>query len=166
MSSEISGPAAEAIGHRVRCASLMSALPPRPDISLALVLGGGNALGAYHGGAYQALHEAGWLPDWIAGASAGALNGALISGNLLEHRVERLHEFWRPAGDGSTMALPSRSAGMRWHAGYEDLKAALATMGSRCLEQAEPGLRVFSGRDRDGSVHYDLVRHEIGPLPG
>jgi NTE family protein len=75
----------------------MSAHTPRPDVSLALVLSGGNALGAYHGGAYQALHEAGWLPDWVAGASAGAIVGALICGNDAEDRVERLRAFWRPA---------------------------------------------------------------------
>lgn len=65
---------------------------------VALVLSGGNALGAFQAGAYQALREAGLEPDWIVGASVGAINGALIAGNPPERRIERLTEFWRPAG--------------------------------------------------------------------
>jgi NTE family protein len=61
---------------------------------IALVLQGGGALGAYQGGVYQALHEAGLEPDWIAGVSIGSLNGAIIAGNPPERRVERLRQFW------------------------------------------------------------------------
>ena len=60
-----------------------------------LVLQGGGALGAYHGGVYEAMHEAGLEPDWVIGTSIGAINGALIAGNRLEQRLERVHEFWR-----------------------------------------------------------------------
>lgn len=82
----------------------MAAVPrSRPDLPLALVLSGGNALGAYQAGAYEALHEAEWFPGWIAGASAGAINGALIAGNAPEARVARLREFWHPeSGDAVT----------------------------------------------------------------
>ncbi len=45
---------------------------------VVLVLQGGGALGAYQGGVYQALHEAGVEPDWIIGTSIGAINAALI----------------------------------------------------------------------------------------
>ena len=41
---------------------------------LALVLQGGGALGAYQAGVYQALHEAGLEPDWVAGVSIGGIN--------------------------------------------------------------------------------------------
>jgi NTE family protein len=61
---------------------------------IALVLQGGGALGAYQAGVYQALHEAGLEPDWVAGVSIGGINAALIAGNTPEHRVERLREFW------------------------------------------------------------------------
>src|SRR6516225_6281988 len=61
---------------------------------IALVLQGGGALGAYQGGVYQALAEAGLHPDWVAGISIGAINAALIAGNPPEKRVERLREFW------------------------------------------------------------------------
>ena len=61
---------------------------------IALLLQGGGALGAYQGGVYQALAEAGLHPDWVAGISIGAINAALIAGNPPERRVERLREFW------------------------------------------------------------------------
>lgn len=61
---------------------------------IALVLQGGGALGAYQGGVYQGLAEAGLHPDWVAGISIGAINAALIAGNPPETRVERLREFW------------------------------------------------------------------------
>src|SRR5260370_22163730 len=48
---------------------------------VALVLQGGGALGAYQAGVYEALTEAGIHPDWIAGVSVGAINGAIIAGN-------------------------------------------------------------------------------------
>ncbi|MGF6602429.1 NTE family protein [Paraburkholderia sp. GAS448] len=61
---------------------------------VALTLQGGGALGAYQAGVYQALHEVGIQPDWLAGISIGALNTAIIAGNAPEHRVARLLEFW------------------------------------------------------------------------
>jgi NTE family protein len=62
--------------------------------SLALILQGGGALGAYQAGVYQALHEAGLEPDWVAGVSIGGINSAIIAGNPRERRLERLREFW------------------------------------------------------------------------
>jgi NTE family protein len=61
---------------------------------VVLVLQGGGALGAYQGGVYQALHEAGVEPDWIIGTSIGAINASLIAGNEPQHRLQRLREFW------------------------------------------------------------------------
>jgi len=68
---------------------------------IVLVLQGGGALGAYQAGAYQAMHEAGFEPDWIIGTSIGAINGALIAGNRPGDRVGRLSEFWRRMAAGS-----------------------------------------------------------------
>jgi NTE family protein len=59
-----------------------------------LVLQGGGALGAYQGGVYGALADAGYIPEWIAGISIGAINGAIIAGNTPERRVEQLKRFW------------------------------------------------------------------------
>ncbi|HUG57580.1 MAG TPA: patatin-like phospholipase family protein [Candidimonas sp.] len=68
------------------------ALPPYETI--ALVLQGGGALGAYQAGVYQGLHEAGIEPTNLAGISIGALNTAIIAGNPPETRIARLTEFW------------------------------------------------------------------------
>jgi len=78
-------------------------------MNVALVLGGGVALGAYHAGAYAALHEHAELrPARIAGASVGAVAGALIAGNPLGGRVGRLRKFWDDAALDApwTMASP------------------------------------------------------------
>src|SRR4029453_13501554 len=70
-----------------------------------LVLQGGGALGSYQAGVYQALAEGNLHPDWGAGISIGAINSALIAGNPLEKRVERLREFWE-AVSTSPLGLP------------------------------------------------------------
>jgi NTE family protein len=67
--------------------------PERVDKN-ALVLQGGGALGAYQAGVYQALHEAGLEPDWVAGVSIGGINSAIIAGNPPDRRLQRLREFW------------------------------------------------------------------------
>ena len=69
------------------------ALPPH-CAKVVLVLQGGGALGAYQAGVYATLAEGGYEPDWIAGISIGAINGAIIAGNPPERRAERLRGFW------------------------------------------------------------------------
>ena len=59
-----------------------------------IVLQGGGALGAYQAGAYEALCDAGHMPNWVAGTSIGAVNAAIIAGNPPEQRASRLREFW------------------------------------------------------------------------
>ncbi len=61
---------------------------------IALLLQGGGALGAYQGGVYEALAEAGIAPDWIVGISIGSINAAIIAGNPPESRVSKLRNFW------------------------------------------------------------------------
>lgn len=72
-----------------------------------LVLQGGGALGAYQAGAYEALAEAGFMPDWVAGISIGAINGAIIAGNKPEDRVTRLKQFWEKVSSGLQGTLPA-----------------------------------------------------------
>ena len=86
-------------------------MPTTKDIStVVLVLQGGGALGAYHVGAYQAMHEAGFAPDWVAGTSIGAITSAVIVGNRPEERVARLDELWDeiswPDGWGAWVPQP------------------------------------------------------------
>ncbi|WP_334159114.1 patatin-like phospholipase family protein [Oryzomicrobium sp.] len=63
--------------------------------TVALVLQGGGALGAYQAGVFEGLAAAGLQPNWVAGISIGALNAAIIAGNPPSRRVERLQEFWQ-----------------------------------------------------------------------
>ncbi|MFT3989261.1 patatin-like phospholipase family protein [Aestuariivirga sp.] len=72
----------------------------RPGPYRILVLQGGGALGAYQAGAYAALAEQGYAPDWVAGISIGAINGAIIAGNRPENRVARLRDFWNRVTSG------------------------------------------------------------------
>lgn len=78
--------------------------------TVILVLGGGNALGAFQAGAYEALHEHGLLPATVAGSSTGAVNGALIAGNPVEERLDALRALWRDIaperGMATTMLAP------------------------------------------------------------
>jgi predicted acylesterase/phospholipase RssA len=77
--------------------------PSRPKPKVVLVLQGGGALGAYHIGAYQALQEAGFEPDWVSGISIGAINSAILVGNEPAQRWRG----WRSSGT----RFPGRRAG-------------------------------------------------------
>jgi NTE family protein len=61
---------------------------------IACVFQGGGALGAYQVGAYRALQERGYTPDYLAGVSIGSINCAIIAGNPPEKQVEKLLTFW------------------------------------------------------------------------
>lgn len=74
--------------------NLAAAKRQLPFECVTLLLQGGGALGAYQGGVYEALAENSIHPDWIAGISIGAINGAIIAGNPPNSRVDRLREFW------------------------------------------------------------------------
>src|ERR1700692_4507033 len=85
-----------AMNFQVRSHHITAGRQP-PFECVALVLQGGGALGAYQGGVYEALAEAGIHPDWIAGVSIGAINGAIIAGNPPKSRIDRLRAFWTQA---------------------------------------------------------------------
>jgi NTE family protein len=94
---------------------------PKGCDTIALVLQGGGALGAYQAGIYQAMHEAGLWPDTIAGVSIGGINAAIIAGNPPERRIDRLREFWegitaRPVSPFALDGLAARKATNIWSA--------------------------------------------------
>ncbi|KRF00525.1 hypothetical protein ASG87_12570 [Frateuria sp. Soil773] len=95
--------------------------------TVALVLQGGGALGAYQAGVYEALAGAGLQPDWLAGISIGALNAAIIAGNAPEHRVERLREFWeticKPPLLPASLAFDAAAWPLLWQNGFSGLAA-------------------------------------------
>jgi NTE family protein len=68
---------------------------------------------AYQAGVYEALAERDLHPNWIAGISIGAINGALIAGNAPEARVDKLRAFWervtaKPWWDWSDHLFPAK----------------------------------------------------------
>lgn len=66
--------------------------PPK----FGLVMSGGGAKGAFQVGAIKALSELGVKVDGIAGASIGALNGAIVaSAPSFADAAERLEEVWQ-----------------------------------------------------------------------
>jgi NTE family protein len=76
-----------------------------PSRQITLALSGGNALGAYAAGAYEALHASTLRPDLVTGASVGAITAALIAGNAPEQRIDRLRDFWEQASFGSAWGM-------------------------------------------------------------
>ena len=87
---------------------------------VALVLQGGGALGAYQAGVFDELTAIDVAPTWVAGVSIGAINAALIAGNAVEHRLERLHAFWDLVSSGPARMAPpldaQRGAFNQWSA--------------------------------------------------
>jgi NTE family protein len=94
--------------------------PARPasyDKKVGLVLQGGGALGSYQAGVYEALASSGYMPDWVAGISIGAINAAIIAGNARKDRVQRLRSFWEGI-TAPTMSWPHTTGALagwqRW----------------------------------------------------
>ncbi|MGQ3888052.1 patatin-like phospholipase family protein [Legionella sp. CNM-1927-20] len=61
---------------------------------IACVFQGGGALGAYQVGAYRAIRERGYLPNYLTGVSIGAINSAIVAGNPPETQLDKLTSFW------------------------------------------------------------------------
>lgn len=109
------------------------------DGQVVLVLQGGGALGAYQGGVYHALHEAGIEPDWIIGTSIGAINASLIAGNKPEDRLTKVQEFWHRVETADYCgALPD------W-AGLGGTVSSWMTVASGVPSFFEPQARAFLG---------------------
>jgi len=154
---------------------------------IALVLSGGAALGAYHAGAYAALESCGVRPNWIAGTAIGAVNAAIIAGNLPHERTFRLRQFWQELcrraatrGDGGFTRLLRRWAA-DWlhgpqHAGIRAGGEAPAVAAGDLRELLEASVdfdRVNSGSVRltvgavnlvtGAETYFDNDRHVLGP---
>jgi NTE family protein len=79
---------------------------PLPS-EVALLLQGGGALGSFQSGVYERLDDLGIDVTWVAGISIGAINAAIIAGNLPHRRISRLKKFWYTVSGGMpNMILP------------------------------------------------------------
>src|SRR3954452_16203030 len=91
----------------------------------AVVFAGGLGLGAYHGGAFEALTSVSPHVDWIAGSSAGAITAALIAGCPIAARLGNLRSYWHAP------AAPAAPRGASRH-----LSAWLSSINTRLLGHA------------------------------
>ncbi|VXC29318.1 patatin-like phospholipase family protein [Sphingomonas sp. 8AM] len=147
-----------------------------PTCDIALVLSGGNALGAYQAGAYQALDDAGIVPDRIVGTSIGAINGALIAGNAPADRLPRLADFWRPAPAAAAdwLAIPDdwRRTGevlgtmLRGRAGMFSPPGATLPGGRPALYDTAPLMRTLAqsidfDRLNTGAIRYTATAVDL-----
>jgi len=66
-------------------------MEPSPKPHRALALSGGAVFGAYQAGAWAALEESGWQPDFAAGISIGAVNSWLLSRGA---NAAEMREMW------------------------------------------------------------------------
>jgi len=131
---------------------------------VVLVLQGGGALGAYQVGVYEALHEAGIEPDWVIGTSIGAINAALIAGNPLEQRMERLNAFWHHVEHPATAAGPLDWLGMgNWVANMTTVMRGIPAFfepNSAALRSS----RAIVGVESASYYSTEPLRHTLGEL--
>lgn len=147
-------PATTAVSPAAPPPSCVSKRPP--DRRIALVLQGGGALGAYQAGVYQAMDEAGLTPEWVAGTSIGAINGAIIAGNAPGERLARLRRFWRavaqPGFWGESLGHPGARQWFSWVAA---MQAVVAGQPSFFRPRLAPPIASPSPEGARGASYYD-----------
>jgi NTE family protein len=128
----------DTLRHQRRTAPAEAARPSAPQFeSVALVLQGGGALGAYQAGVYERLLEADIEPTWVAGISIGAINSAIIAGNARENRVARLREFWELVSNASNSNWSEYWSGLPFAESTRSWLNQLAA--GRVIAQGVPG---------------------------
>jgi len=131
---------------------------------VVLVLQGGGALGAYQVGVYEALHDSGIEPEWVIGTSIGAINAALIAGNPLEQRMERLNAFWDHVEHPATIAGPLDWLGMgNWAANMTTVMRGIPAF-FEPNSAALRGSRANVGVESASYYSTEPLRHTLGEL--
>lgn len=75
-------------------------------MKVGLALSGGGAIGAYEVGVVRALAESGTEVHVVAGASIGALNGAILASSpTLAQAAERMAEIWTYLGHSNVLRV-------------------------------------------------------------
>ena len=152
-----------------------------------MVLSGGSALGSYQAGAYAALENCGVRPNWIAGTAIGAVNAAIIAGNLPHERSFRLRQFWQELSRRAAAHCSGRLTGKlrQWlGGGVPRRRDAIPELGRdrplirpgelrSMVEAAVDFDRINSGSTRlvlgainlgtGAETYFDNDRHVLGP---
>ncbi len=132
--------------------------------NVVLVLQGGGALGAYQVGVYEALHHAGIEPAWVIGTSIGAINAALIAGNAVEQRLQRLNDFWQHVESPSYLSGPTDWLGMgNWMANMTTVMHGIPAFFEPNM-QALRGTRVLLGVEKAAYYSTQPLRRTLGEL--
>jgi NTE family protein len=106
------------------------------------------------------LAEADLHPDWIAGISIGAINGALIAGNAPEARVDKLRAFWervtaRPCRHWSERLFVGKSDAVRQWLNQMSANLALVSGASGFFSPRFPAPWLHPAGTVDATSIYD-----------
>ena len=126
--------------------------------STAFVLAGGGSLGAVQVGMLKALSRKGIVPDFVVGASAGAINGAYYAADPDDAGITRLERIWRGLRRSDIFPL-SLAGSLAWLLGRRDYLATPAPLQSlieselpyRRLEEARLPCHVIATDVLDGT---------------
>ncbi len=133
--------------------------PPKLDHEhIALVLQGGGALGAYQAGVFEALAKIPCEPHWLAGVSIGAINCALIAGNLPQHRLAKMEEFWNMVTSQSALYAPVFD--QQWSAIHQMGASMAASWGVPGFYKPRIPPPMFQPDGTDGAISY----YDTAPL--
>jgi Patatin-like phospholipase len=118
---------------------------------VVLVLQGGGALGAYQGGIYEALHEAGIEPKWVIGTSIGAINAGIIAGNPADRRKRYMR--W-------TVLMLAKKRKGSISCGAWGLRSSCS--GTRCRPSCRaPRTMTISSSDRSSARRPVILAHSL-----
>jgi NTE family protein len=128
-----------------------------------LVFQGGGALGAYQAGAYEALHEAGIRPEWIAGISIGAINSAIIAGSPEHKRVDNLRTFWEMVSTGPS-SIPCEDDPLirKWYNEYSATLSAMSGVNGFYIPRSMMPWQYLA--EREAAISYYDTTPLIGTL--
>src|ERR1700751_4042501 len=116
----------------------------------AFVLAGGGSLGAVQVGMLAALTRRGVVPDFVVGASVGAINAAYYAAEPDERGVERLKRIW--LGLRRTDVFP-----------FSPLVSMLAQIGKAALD--ERVIKAMGKVPRHDFVPVELERYSYANVP-
>jgi len=132
---------------------------------ISLVLAGGVGLGAYQGGAYEALAQRCEI-SWVAGSSAGAINAALIAGSAPSARLDALRGYWLAQAMPNAMALVAGTGAFRHMANWMSALQARLLGSPRHLRPAGPQLSFSRFYDLAPTASYLERTIDLGRLNG
>ncbi|MDR1916799.1 MAG: patatin-like phospholipase family protein [Synergistaceae bacterium] len=135
----------------------------RESTAIGLVLSGGGAKGAYQVGIIKALAEMNVPISAIAGASIGALNGAVVaSSKSIQESVVRLENLWAEIAENPPLGEPGQepptlirlleAAGLRLDAAFRNTAKLAREMSHNLLPtmfSPETGALVDNSRIRE-----------------